>query len=94
MSFDRLNPDPHLRYALTVKASGNGRFEVIAVPETFALSPHNADDLLAFDGLADAIYANSHILPERAAFLAERIDYWKNWAERGRKGIIGEVFPE
>jgi hypothetical protein len=94
LSFDRLDADPKLRNAVTVKAIGGGRFEVVAVPETFSLSPSNAADLLVFDGLVDAIRLNSRISKERANFLEKRIEYWKHWAQYGRNCVRGREFDE
>jgi hypothetical protein len=48
MSFDRLTPNKNLSEAITVEATGSGRFRVVAVPETFAVSPYNASNLLVF----------------------------------------------
>jgi Domain of unknown function (DUF4263) len=94
MSFDRLAPESDMRFAVTVTAAGSGQFKVIAVPETFALSPANARFLPNYIGLADAIEQNPNISRHRCAFLRERIDYWVNWVAAGEEGITGGDYWE
>lgn len=89
MSFDRLRPDRELSNAVTVKATGGGRFSVLHVPPTFTTGPAFAEDFLALDGLSDAIERNAFIPNERKQFLKTRVTYWQNWARQpGDKGII------
>jgi hypothetical protein len=94
MSFDRIGPDPGLRDALTVRAKGYGKYEVVAVPPTFALSPQNAEVLLRIDGFKDALESESRISTERKEFIMERIEYWREWASSGGSGIIASYFRE
>ncbi|WP_254509543.1 Shedu immune nuclease family protein [Anatilimnocola floriformis] len=94
MSFDRLCPDESRKLAVTVKATGSGKFKVIAVPETFGLRPANAKHLSSYTGLEEAIDANPNISQERAAFLRERIGYWCDWCKAGKIGVTGNEFVE
>lgn len=89
MSFDRLSPDSDSQHFVTVKAIGDGRFRVIAVPDTFGLSVANADLLASYEGLADAIGRNPNISASRRDFLLERADYWQTWSQSANHGIMG-----
>jgi len=95
LSYDRLSPDSHLQYALTVKATGGGQFEVIAVPETFAVCSRNASILTNFTGIDAAIDRNERISRERAAFLKRRVAYWTDWIQsEDTSGVGGRDFWE
>jgi hypothetical protein len=86
MSFDRLTVDPKLEAIISVRARGDGRFEVVWVPETFGTSSSIAKSLVRFDRLAEAIDRNDRISGARRAFLKTRIEHWQAWgAARGRK---------
>lgn len=90
ISFDRLQPDNDLQNVCTVTPSGNGRFNVKWVPETFAIRPGCVDNLLVLDGLEEAIYNNPRISRNRADFLKSRIAYWKHRMVTDHKlSIIG-----
>ena len=80
MSFDRLEPDPALAGAITVRALGDGRYEAVWVPAVFELGPRLAGRLLHVDGIEDAIERNPEISDARKAFLRGRIPYWQEWA--------------
>ena len=87
-SYDRLAPDPMLANVITVRATGSGRFRAIAVPPTFTLGPLDADCLPLVDGLEEVIRATASIPVERRQFLVDRLPYWQNWAQNGRRGIV------
>ena len=84
MSFDRLlDPrylDTSMKEAITVKATGNGRYRAKWVPPVFGVGPALAERLLVIDGLEETIEVNPKISEERKMFLKERIPYWKDWA--------------
>ena len=91
MSFDRLKVDRSTSYAITVRASGSGKYKAKWVPEIFRHSPRLADTYRHVRGLKAAINSNPEISAERKQFLVQRLSYWKQWAtscERGR--IEGE----
>ena len=89
ISFDRLSANRHLIDAITVRATGSGRYEAIWVPEVFGLGSFSADRLRIVDGIPDAIDMNPNISPERKTFLKERIPYWKEWSTGARGTING-----
>ena len=90
MSFDRLlGPsyiDTSKRYAVTVRAMGDGRYRAKYVPPVFDLGPTLAERLLMIDGLEEAIEQNPDISNERKMFLQQRIPYWKKWASSPNQG--------
>ena len=88
ISFDRLSADRSLMDAITVRATGHGRYKAVWIPEVFGLGPSSADRLLVVEGIPDAIDRNPNIAHERSVFLKERISYWQEWA-RGSRGLIG-----
>lgn len=88
MSFDRLTPDPELTDAITVRASGLGRFVAVAVSPTLTLGPILAERLLVIDGLDEAIESSASLSVERKKFLKSRLPYWREWAQRSAKGIV------
>jgi hypothetical protein len=94
MSYDRLGFDTDLRDAITVRAVGFGRYRVLAVPPTFSTGPSMADRLLHIDGFSDAIDKNLEIPEPRREFLKRRIPYWREWAAKGRLGIINSGLRE
>ena len=81
ISFDRLAPDPKLDGVITVRARGDGRFEAIWVPETFGTSASIADNLWRIDGISEALDRNDRIPVARRAFLKDRVEYWRAWAQ-------------
>ncbi len=88
MSYDRLEPDKNLDLAITVRAVGSRRYQVLRLPPTFGLMPALSDRLLYIDGFEEALEASPHIRPERRAFLRERLVYSKEWAAAaGRKSL-------
>jgi Domain of unknown function (DUF4263) len=87
-SYDRLTPDPMLANVITVRATGSGRFRAIAAPPTFTLGPIDADCLPHIDGLSEVLRTTTSIPVERRQFLLERLPYWENWAQEGRRGMI------
>lgn len=92
MSFDRLlDPryiDVRMKHAVTVRATGDGRYRAKYVPPVFNLGPALAERLLVIDGLEEAIEQNPDISDERKSFLQQRIPYWKSWASAPNRGII------
>ena len=88
MSFDRLKANPLMVDAVTVRATGTGKFQAVNVPPVFATGPSLADRLLYIDGMPEAINSNEEIKQERKDFLKDRIIFWKEWAATSPKGII------
>ena len=96
MSFDRLlDPrylDTSMKEAITVKATGNGRYRAKWVPPVFGVGPALAERLLVIDGLEETIEVNPKISEERKMFLKERIPLYLDFgdgAERGRPAFPG-----
>lgn len=92
MSFDRLlDPqyiDTRMKDAVTVRATGDGRYRAKYVPPVFGVGPYLAGRLLVINGLEEAIEENPDISNERKKFLQQRIPYWKSWASTPNRGII------
>jgi hypothetical protein len=94
MSFDRLEPEEGLQLVMTVRALGNGRFRAVAIPPTFMLGPHIAEDLPPIDGVTEAISQSAWITPSRKQFLRQRLAYWMDWARaRSTKKGLGLMGP-
>ena len=97
MSFDRLlGPryiDTSMREAVTVTATGDGRYRAKYVPPVFGLDPALAERLLVIDGLEEAIEANPEISKERKMFLKQRIPYWKEWASAPNRVVHTPLMP-
>ena len=96
MSFDRLlDPqyiDTRMKDAVTVRATGDGRYRAEYVPPVFSLGPVLAERLLVIDGWEEAIEKNSDISNERKMFLQRRIPLYLDFgdgAERGRPAFPG-----
>lgn len=83
MSFDRLQPNPWLSSAVTVKAIGAAQFLIKHVPETFEIRPPAVGDLFHFEGMEEAINRNQAMPAERRDFLLRRLPYWRSWKESG-----------
>ena len=98
MSFDRLlDPqyiDTRMKDAVTVRATGDGRYRAEYVPPVFSLGPVLAERLLVIDGWEEAIEKNSDISNERKMLLQRRIPYWKEWASLRPQGIYRPVDRE
>ena len=98
MSFDRLlDPqyiDTRMKDAVTVRATGDGRYHAEYVPPVFSLGPVLAERLLVIDGWEEAIEKNPDISNERKMFLQRRIPYWKEWASLRPQGIYRPVDRE
>ena len=92
MSFDRLlGPryiDTTMKDAVTVRATGDGRYRAKYVPHVFGLGPTLAERLLVIDGVEEAIEEHPDISKERKMFLQRRIPYWKEWASSRPRGIF------
>jgi Domain of unknown function (DUF4263) len=88
MSFDRLRPDRGLRDAITVRATGFGRFHVVNVMPTLSMGPMVAERLPVLDGLEQAIGVDERIPSERRLFLQRRSPYWRQWALQRGSGIV------
>ncbi len=89
MSYDRLRPDRNCWKFITVRRRASGVNECVAVPPTLQLGPNNADSLASVEGVDKAIHFNDLISNERKEFLVERLAYWRDWAARDDKGVIG-----
>ena len=87
VSYDRLSPDANLHNAITVIATGSGRFRAIAIPPTFTLGPRNAERLSYVDGIEDILRDSQTIANDRKEFLLNRLQYWREWT-RSRCGIF------
>ena len=88
MSFDRLSPDAGLDEAMTIRATGSGKYDAIYVPPSFQLGPRLADRLLAINGVDRALRKTPLISGKRRKFLTSRIPYWQDWASNGKLGIV------
>lgn len=87
VSYDRLEPDPELADAISVKPIGAGRYEVLHVQPTLTLGPALADRLLHLTDVEEAICRCDAIPPDRKEFLRSRVAYWRQWArDRGSTG--------
>ena len=80
MSFDRLRADKSMEDAITIKATGFGRYEAVSIPPVFEIGPEVSERLLHIDGIAEAIDRNPEISQNRKEFLKRRLPYWKAWA--------------
>lgn len=95
MSYDRLSPDPDLRDAITVRLNSAGRYNVVALPPVFSMTPVLADRLLDIDGFDKALDKAKRISIERKKFLRERLLYWKAWAaSAGTTKVFTNYFRE
>ena len=79
MSFDRLRADKSMEGAITIKATGFGRYEAVSIPPVFETGPELSERLLHIDGIPEAIDQSAEISQERKEFLKRRIPYWKEW---------------
>ena len=77
MSFDRLCANVAMRDAITVKATGFGRYRAVWIPPVFRVGPFLSDRFLHIEGISEAIDQNMEISEERREFLKRRIVYWK-----------------
>ena len=80
MSFDRLRADKSMEDAITIKATGFGRYEAVSIPPMFEIGPELSERLLHIDGITEAIDRNAEISQNGKEFLKRRIPYWKTWA--------------
>ena len=80
MSFDRLRADKSMEDAITIKATGFGRYEAVSIPPVLEMGPELSERLLHVDGIPEAIDQQAEISLERKEFLKRRIPYWKAWA--------------
>ncbi len=94
ISFDRLSADENLKYAITVKASGNACYKVVELPPIFTLNPNIEDRLVFINGYSAAINKNDEIPEDRKTFLKKRISYWRKWASLSDQGVIGPCYGE
>ncbi|HEY0469918.1 MAG TPA: Shedu immune nuclease family protein [Polyangiaceae bacterium] len=90
-SFDQLHPDMELREAVTVRATGYGRYRVIKVMPTLQMGPMLADRLNRLEGFEEAVAGETRMSPERRAFLGSRIPYWRSWAKLEERGAIRSI---
>lgn len=77
MSFDRLCANMAMRDAITIKATGFGKYQAVWIPQVFRLGPFLSDRFLHIEGISEAIDRNTDISEERRDFLKKRIVYWK-----------------
>ena len=81
MSYDRLRADIYMKNALTIKATGFGKYRAHWVPEVFETEiPELAERFLDIEGLPEAITQNDELDEDRKDFLKQRVAYWKEWA--------------
>ena len=80
MSFDRLQVDPSMSDAITVRAVGHGKYQAKRVLPVLGTGPALANRFLWIDGMEEAIDGNTDITEDRKMFLKRRIPYWKQWA--------------
>lgn len=88
MSFDRLAPDHYLHDAITVRATGNGRYQALSIPPTFKLGPSHPERLAFVDGINEAIDSTDGWSAERRSFVKSRIPYWQSWSTIEDQGWI------
>ena len=77
MSFDRLSANMAMRDAITIKATGFGKYRAVWIPPVFRVGPFLSDRFLHIEGISEAIDQNMEISGERREFLKRRIVYWK-----------------
>ncbi len=81
MTFDRLRADLYMKNALTLRATGFGKYRAHWVPPVFETEiPELAERFLHLEGMAEAIDQNDELEAERKDFLKRRVVYWKEWA--------------
>jgi hypothetical protein len=88
MSFDRLSPDTELEESITIRASGDGKYEAVCVPPLFHIRPTLADRLVSIARVDQALLTTPLISKARRDFLISRISYWQNWTMNGEGGTI------
>jgi hypothetical protein len=88
VSFDRLRADANVWNAITVRATGNGRFSALSVMPTFSTGPIHAKRLLHIEGLEEVVLAEDRMSEPRRAFLARRLAYWRTWAAEPEPSVI------
>jgi hypothetical protein len=90
ITFDRLGPDRNASHFLTIKKTGNG-YTAITVPPTVLLGPHLAHHWQYIDGKEDAALSEDRMTSERRRFLAQRFEYWDDWARRNKSGYFRQA---
>lgn len=80
ISFDRLAVDTSMKDAITVRSIGHGRYRAVWITPIYETGPSQAERLLYIDGVAEAIGMNPQFETDRAAFLKQRVPYWRDWA--------------
>lgn len=88
MSFDRLGVNPLMEDAITIKSVGQGKYEAVSIPSSFATGPDLANRLLHIEGMPEALDRNEEIDEERREFLKRRILYWKKWASTSYRQVF------
>jgi hypothetical protein len=79
LSYDRVHANRLLHDAITVRASGYGKYKALAAMPTLTLGPSNASRLQRVDGLEEAIEGDERIPTDRRKFLVTRLEYWRQW---------------
>jgi hypothetical protein len=87
MTFDRLNPSEQDSIYISATKTRE-RYQALAVPATFQMSPMIANELSLIEGIPDAVRANDWINQQRKDFLVERLAYWNHWSRTKPQGII------
>lgn len=87
MTFDRLSPASDCDIYMTATKRNSG-YRALSVSATMQLGPNLTEPLTIIEGISEAVEKNAWISTERKQFLAERIPYWRAWAEQGSRGII------
>ena len=88
MTYDRLRVARDMMQAITVRASGEGRYRAKWIPSVFETGPDFADRLLSIDEIPEAMRKNPELDGDRRSFLSRRVEYWKDWAARHREGYV------
>lgn len=87
MSFDRISPNPKLKYMISAQIS-RGEYYVKNIPPTYKLGPNLADFHSIMKGFKEAVTKMEKTTDERKVFLKERFDYWQVFGQLKHQGII------
>lgn len=87
LSFDRLRPLYDNANYITIRKTASG-YEAVAVPPTLRLGPMYAPFWQDVQNKREAIQRCEWMTEARKRFLLERIDYWDEWARKGKIGWI------
>ena len=88
MTYDRLRVARDMMPAITIGASGVGRYRAKWIPPVFETGPDFAHRLLNIDEIHEAMEENPEFDDDRRLFLSRRLEYWRDWASRHRGGYV------